>query len=255
MRFMIYGYARVSTDKPDQETSLPHQIQEIEEWAMTQEDEFGGVYVDDGVSAFKVKFMDRPNARRLHDALWPGDTVVATTYSRLWRQASDRADTRRKWNDQQVTLQIIGQAPQKPQRREATNEWILNTIGGFTDELRSRTDGDRQHQIQKKAYIDLPKTRAVYGSTRPYGWRKKDGIYVECKAERKIAEMIVDMKDNRGMSFNRIVDALKIANVKKPYPQKGSTGYYHKDNVIGLYKKWPEFPIEPQSPSLNADSS
>ena len=249
---MIYGYARVSTDKPDQETSLPNQVQQIEECAEGIDDEFGGVYIDDGVSAFKVKLRDRPNGRRMHDALNGGDTVIATSFSRLWRQDNDRVATREAWNDQGITLQIVGQSPQHPKRRQSTPEWIAEKMSGVFDERRSRTDGDSQHRVAVSHY----KSEKPYGACRPFGWMVKDGGYRKNKKEREIAELIIRYKEEENLSWDRIVLKLLFAGVRKPVRQKKSSGIYHKPAVYGLYRAAKAgFPKVPQSPSLVAGSS
>mgnify|MGYP003133079861 CR=1 FL=1 len=249
---MIYGYARVSTDKPDQATSLPNQIKELEEFAKSIDDEWGGVYVDDGVSAFKVKLRDRPSGRRMHDALTQGDTVIAVSYSRLWRQDSDRTETREAWNNQGITLQILGQAPQKPQRRQNTTEWLQEKMYGVFDEMRSRTDGDSQHRVAVTGYRE----QTPYGPTRPFGWLVKGRKYKENKKEREIAALIIHYHEVDGLSFEKIVLKLKFAGVRKPVCQRKSSGIYHKPDVYGLYKAAKDgFPKVPQSPSLVSDSS
>lgn len=249
---MIYGYARVSTDKPDQETSLPNQVQQIEECAEGIDDEFGGVYIDDGVSAFKIKLRDRPNGRRMHDALNGGDTVIATSFSRLWRQDNDRVATREAWNDQGITLQIVGQAPQHPKRRQSTPEWIAEKMSGVFDEMRSRTDGDSQHRVAVSHY----KSEKPYGASRPFGWLVKDRGYRKNNKEREIAALIIQYREVDGLSWDKIVLKLLFAGVRKPVRQKKSSGIYHKPAVYGLYKAAKAgFPKVPQSPSLVAGSS
>lgn len=87
-----YGYARASG--ASQETSVPNQIQAIErhyEEHLKNDYTWGGVFQDDGVSAFKKPFDERPEGKRLWVALKPFDALIYTRHDRLIRSMVDGA--------------------------------------------------------------------------------------------------------------------------------------------------------------------
>ncbi len=250
---MIYGYARVSTGKDDQEKSIPNQVVAIEELAETIDDSFGGVFLDDGVSAYKIELRNRPSGRRMHDKLERGDTVIATDYDRLWRIGSDRESCKEAWNNIGVTLHIVGQAPQKPKQRIMADEMLMEKLNGVMPQYQSHKHGDKVWTCHRR----YRKNKKPYAAMRPWGWRSNGkGDWVENFKERDIADRITVLRDDQGLSWRKIENTLFLAKIRKPVTQKNSSGRYHHPECRSLYLAAAnEYPKTPQVPSSIVDSS
>jgi DNA invertase Pin-like site-specific DNA recombinase len=70
---MIYGYARVSTDR--QENSADAQSARLVAYCEQSGLPFGGLYVDQDQSAYRIPLNRRREGKKLCDALQAGDTV------------------------------------------------------------------------------------------------------------------------------------------------------------------------------------
>ena len=100
----VFGYARVSTLDQDvtlQHTRLERTIQQlVEERGYTS----AGIFTDDGVSAFKIPFRDRPGGSEIWRQLQPGDAVVVTRLDRMFRSAVDIANTLKYFESREIVL-------------------------------------------------------------------------------------------------------------------------------------------------------
>lgn len=87
---IMYGYARASGVL--QETSVENQTQALTRYFkeyLQDKWEWGGMFCDDGVSAFHVPFDERPQGRVLWSVLRPGDGMLFTRHDRLIRSTID----------------------------------------------------------------------------------------------------------------------------------------------------------------------
>ncbi len=93
----VAGYARVSTDSDEQETSYEAQVDHYTRYIRSRADwEFVGMYTDDGVSALSTKKRDGFN-RMIKDALdGKIDLIVTKSVSRFARNTVDSLTTIRK---------------------------------------------------------------------------------------------------------------------------------------------------------------
>lgn len=102
---MLYGYARVSTDK--QENSADAQSDRLYAYARSVNMEFGGLFVDEDQSASKIQFQHRKQGRLLWDKLQPGDVVAFTKIDRVFRSMADAATTLAKWKSLGVGVRFL----------------------------------------------------------------------------------------------------------------------------------------------------
>ncbi len=63
-----------------------------------------GVFVDGGKSAYKLPLVQRPGSSAMLKVLKPGDTVVVTSLSRLWRRVVDMATTVERWVEYGISV-------------------------------------------------------------------------------------------------------------------------------------------------------
>lgn len=226
---MIYLYARVSTDK--QENGREAQVSRLEQWAKDNGLAVDGVFVDEDVSAFSVSLPDRPAGKRLWDALAAGDTVLMTKIDRGFRRWVDAATTHAKWKDLGVSLRFTDMdfdlsTPQ--------GELFFSQLVAFS-QYESRMHGQRKREV----YAHKKQSGQPYNQFRPLGWlavKGKSGrleSWQPCIAEQELGRRVLRMRD-QGMSFPMIALVLCREDVRKPVRKKGSSGYYHQNDVYYL---------------------
>ena len=101
----VAGYARVSTDSEEQQTSYEAQVSYYTEYIQKRDDwEFAGVYTDQGISATNTKHRDGFN-RMIADALdGKIDLIVTKSVSRFARNTVDSLTTVRKLKEKGVEV-------------------------------------------------------------------------------------------------------------------------------------------------------
>lgn len=100
----VFGYVRVSRCDQD---SLPQQTSVIRELKYRTADNqavIAGLFIDDGVSAFKTDFRSRPEGRKLFSQLTRGDLIVVARLDRIFRSMHDMTVTLREWESQGICL-------------------------------------------------------------------------------------------------------------------------------------------------------
>lgn len=220
---MIYGYARVSTD--EQSDSLDAQVHRIREWAAKQDIPFGGIYVDEDVSAYRVWLIDRPDGKKLCDILKTGDVVCITAQDRLFRSVADSALTYEKWKALGVRMFDLSKGRYIDSVDDETMFQLLAVIAN---------DFSRRAGYRLKAVFDHKRRMGLpYSRLRPFGWVRDGDRYVPCDQERAVAERVVRMRE-AGKSWNQITLALYHENARKPFVYKGH-GYYTKTDAVRLY--------------------
>ena len=99
----VAGYARVSTDHEDQQTSYDAQVDYYTNYIHSREDwEFAGLYSDEGISATNTKKRDGFN-RMIADALdGKIDLIITKSVSRFARNTVDSLSTIRKLKENNI---------------------------------------------------------------------------------------------------------------------------------------------------------
>lgn len=194
---IIYGYARVSTERQaDEGVSLDEQIRRIEGRALEQGWQIAEVFVERGVSG-SVPLGDRPEGARLLAALQPGDIVIAAKLDRMFRSALDALNVIRDFQRQRISLWLLdlgGDVSGDGVARLVLT--ILAAIAEFERErIGERIRDAKRHQRRSGQYL---------GGDRPFGWRVgEDGMLVEDEAEQRALGDIRAMRD-AGSSFRTI---------------------------------------------------
>lgn len=101
----VAGYARVSTDSEEQQTSYAAQVSYYTEYIQKRDDwEFVSVYTDEGISATNTRHRDGFNAM-IADALdGKIDLIVTKSVSRFARNTVDSLTTVRKLREKGVEV-------------------------------------------------------------------------------------------------------------------------------------------------------
>lgn len=110
----VFGYVRVSTQQQDVLAQLEAVKANVAQFVANGYTD-GGVFVDDGVSAFKNDFRNREAGSKIWDQMRAGDLIVATKLDRICRSAVDIAFTLQELQKTGVQLLIPRQVDTRTQ--------------------------------------------------------------------------------------------------------------------------------------------
>lgn len=222
---MLYGYARVSTDK--QENSAEAQALRLKAYAEQAGIECGGVFVDEDQSAYKIPLNRRKQGRILWDKLKEGDIVVCTTFDRVFRSVLDAAITMARCRQDRISLRFLDNSLDV---MSIQGELCYNNMAAVS-QYSSQIAGQRQREIQSF----LRAAGRPYGKLRPYGWVAKDKAFVSYQPERDIGDLVVAMR-REGKSFPAICLHLCKKELRKPANKHGVRGYYGLSDTKALHR-------------------
>lgn len=222
---MLYGYARVSTDK--QENSAEAQALRLKAYAEQAGIECGGVFVDEDQSAYKIPLNQRKQGRILWDKLKEGDIVVCTTFDRVFRSVLDAATTMARCRQDRISLRFLDNSLDV---MSIQGELCYNNMAAVS-QYSSQIAGQRQREIQSY----LIAAGRPCGKFRPYGWVAKDKAFVSYQPERDIGDMVVAMR-REGKSFPAICLHLCKKELRKPPNKQGVRGYYGLSDTKALHR-------------------
>jgi DNA invertase Pin-like site-specific DNA recombinase len=222
---MLYGYARVSTDK--QENSADAQSARLLAYAQSAGLEFGCLFVDEDQSASKIQFQHRKQGRLLWDKLQPGDVVAFTKIDRVFRSMADAATTLAKWKSLGVGVRFLDMGIDV---NTPAGELFFNQLAAFA-QYESQMIGQRVREIA----AHLSAAGRPVGRSRPYGWVSDGKQFVPYAPEREIAMFVVAMRD-AGKSFAAICLHLCKKEMRKPKNKKGVRGYYGLTDTVCLHR-------------------
>ena len=223
---MLYLYARVSTDR--QENGREAQTSRLLSHAKGAE---YTLEVDEDVSAYNVRLHARPAGKKMYDALKAGDTVVITKIDRAFRRMYDFAITREQWERLGVSLVVLD----LPENLAGPHGRFFLSVVVAAGELESEMHGQRKREVYAyKRAAGLP-----YNALRPFGWlavKNKQGRLADwtpCPEERELGERVLTMQE-AGNTLSQIAIALVHDGARKPRVKKGSSGYYHVQDILLL---------------------
>jgi len=222
---MLYGYARVSTDK--QENSADAQAIRLRAYAEQSGLEFGEVFVDEDQSAYKIPLHKRRQGRVLWDKLKSGDIVVFCTFDRVFRSVLDAAQTLAKCKELGIRLKFLDNSMDVMTSQGELSFNILSTVAQYSSQIA----GQRQREIQSY----LLAAGRPYGKFRPYGWVAREKAFVVYQPEREIGDMVVAMR-KAGRSMADICLHLCKKELRKPPNKQGVRGYYGLSDTIALHR-------------------
>lgn len=219
---MLYGYARVSTDK--QENSVGAQQGLIAEFARRRDLSLSRIFVDEDVTG-SMPLNRRPAGRELWDIVGAGDFVVFSKLDRGFRNMSDAANTLRVWQEIGVTMEIMD-LPTTLTTPEG--RLIFHQFAAF-----SQFERERIGQRVRDAMTYLRTAGRPYASARPWGWVRQGKEYVPCEYERETGALAMALRA-QGNSYRSIALALYDAGRRKPVKRKKATDWYHLPCVRSL---------------------
>jgi len=163
-----YGYIRVSRDE-QVESGLSLEAQEQIAHSFWERNlkgkglEWGGLWADEAVSAFKRPLLRRPNGQKFVTIAKPGDHIVVTRFDRCFRSMLDFVNTFRLLETREIILHILD-APGDP--GTANGRAMLQMLCVFA-EWESRVKSERV----KAAMVILRQQGKHTGGKPPWGYK------------------------------------------------------------------------------------
>ena len=226
----VAGYARVSTDSEEQQTSYEAQVSYYTEYIQKRDDwEFAGVYTDQGISATNTRHRDGFNAM-IADALAGRiDLIVTKSVSRFARNTVDSLTTVRKLKEKGVEVYF-----------EKENIYTLDSKGELFITIMSSLAQEESRSISENVTWGQRKRMADGKVTMPYGrflgYRKgEDGLPEIVPEEAEVVRMIYK-SFMEGMTPGMIVKMLMEQGV--PAPGGGVKWYTHTIKSILTNEKY-----------------
>lgn len=197
----VFGYCRVSTtEQAEDGSSLAAQRQQIAGYAMMKGWEIAETFIEGGVSG-SVPLSDRPEGRRLLEAVGKGDIVITAKLDRMFRSAADALVTLEELKSDGVALHMIDLGG------DVTGNGISKMVftilaavaEGERDRIRERIRDAKRHLTAQGMFS---------GGKRPYGFdivKEGDKIQrmVPNAGEQAVIERMKAMRAN-GDTYRKI---------------------------------------------------
>lgn len=206
----VAGYARVSTELEEQQTSYAAQMDYYSSYIQSRDDwEFAGMYSDEGISATNTKHREGFN-QMVEDALEGKiDLIITKSVSRFARNTVDSLTTVRRLKEKCVEIYF-----------EKENIWTLDAKGELLITIMSSLAQEESRSIsenttwgQRKRFAD---GRASVAYKRFLGYdRGPNGGFVVNPDQAKTVKLIYKMFLS-GLSYNAIAKELTMNEVTAP---------------------------------------
>lgn len=181
----VAGYARVSTDMEDQQTSYAAQCDYYTNYIQSREDwEFVGLYSDEGISATSTRHREGFN-RMVEDALnGKIDLIITKSVSRFARNTVDSLSTIRRLKDNGTECYF-----------EKENIWTFDSKGELLITIMSSLAQEESRSISENCTWGMRKRFADGKVTVPFGRflgydRGEDGNLIINEEQAKIVRKI-----------------------------------------------------------------
>jgi DNA invertase Pin-like site-specific DNA recombinase len=206
----IYGYARVSTGKQVQkELSLPDQERRMTKRAEEYDWTVDEIFVDEGVSAIKFDWPQRPAGRRLFARLQSGDIVMVTKLDRAFRRPLDMLSVIEDFNKRGITLLVFDMGGEVTKR---------GSVGKLITTLLSAVAKFEGHMISERtrnARAEMREQHKFLGGRRQFGSRQIGTIRKDRPREQNdVADLeaaalpLITTAAEAGMSLRGITEML-----------------------------------------------
>jgi DNA invertase Pin-like site-specific DNA recombinase len=196
-----------------------------------------GLFVDEAVSAYKVRLAHRPAGARLAAILKPGDMVVFARLDRAFRGVSDFAITVERWMKAGILIQFVN-----PQVDLTTAYGMaFAQIAAVFAQLESAIKSERLKEAQARGRQRGQKM----GRHVSFGWKAAPGGrgMVPDEQEREEVRIITEYHDIHGLSFADIADLLEASRAasesRQPWPRAPHPGSGNRRwNASRCHKAW-----------------
>lgn len=203
----VAGYARVSTDLEEQQTSYANQVAYYTEYIKSRADwEFAGIYTDEGISATNTKH--REGFKRMVDDALSGkiDLIITKSISRFARNTVDSLTTVRKLKENGTEIYF-----------EKENIWTMDSKGELLITIMSSLAQEESRSISENVIWGKRKGfaqgKASVAYTHFLGYDKDFSINErEAKTVRLIYKLFLS-----GLSCTAVAKELERRGEKSPY--------------------------------------
>ena len=207
----VAGYARVSTDLEEQQTSYEAQVAYYTDYIKSRDDwEFVKVYTDEGISATNTKRREGFKTMVADALAGKIDLIVTKSVSRFARNTVDSLTTVRKLKDKGIEIYF-----------EKENIWTLDSKGELLITIMSSLAQEESRSIsenvtwgQRKRIAD-GKVSFAYSSFLGLDKDKETGKIVINPEQAKIVQTIFEMFLS-GMTPHSIARKLTKQGIKTP---------------------------------------
>lgn len=207
MKRKVAGYARVSTDLEEQQTSYATQVEYYTSYIKSRADwEFAGIYTDEGISATNTKH--REGFKRMVDDALSGkiDLIITKSISRFARNTVDSLTTVRKLKENGTEIYF-----------EKENIWTMDSKGELLITIMSSLAQEESRSISENVVWGKRKSfaqgKASVAYTHFLGYDKDFTINSrEAKTVRLIYKLFLS-----GLSSTAIAKELEKRGEKAPY--------------------------------------
>lgn len=206
----VAGYARVSTDSEEQQTSYAAQVSYYTDYIQKRLDwDFVGVYTDEGISATNTRHRDGFN-RMIADALdGKIDLIVTKSVSRFARNTVDSLTTVRKLKEKGVEVYF-----------EKENIYTLDSKGELLITIMSSLAQEESRSISENVTWGQRKRMADGKVSLPYGrflgYRKGENGLPEIVPEEAEIVRFIYRSFMHGSTPHHIAETLTFKNILTP---------------------------------------
>ena len=220
----VAGYARVSTDSEEQQTSYAAQVSYYTEYIKKRADwEFVNVYTDQGISATNTKHRDGFNAM-ITDALdGKIDLIVTKSVSRFARNTVDSLTTVRKLKEKGVEVYF-----------EKEQIYTLDSKGELFITIMSSLAQEESRSISENVTWGQRKRMADGKVTMPYGRflgdrKGEDGLPEIVPEEAEVVRLIY-RSFMEGLTSGKIAQLLMEKKITAP----GGKEKWHSSTIESI---------------------
>jgi site-specific DNA recombinase len=215
----LIGYARVSSDSQEENTSLHEQERKIRAYCEAMSHELTGINIE-VASGSNLK---RPALQSVLDRLPDIDGIIVLKLDRLSRSLKDTVNLIAELNEQNKHLVAV---EQQLDTSSSNGRLFVNIMASFSEYERElineRTQGGRKAKLLAGGY--------AYGKPK-FGMKASNGELIPNEEEREIIELIRRHRRS-GKSYSSIAEYLNEKNI----PPKHGIKWYHKSVQLVLKK-------------------
>lgn len=230
-------YARASTDREEQKTSVPNQVGYCTEWVQRRGAVVYDIYVDDGISGKSL--LIRPDVQRLlKDA--EAKKFVGVVFNNISRFGRDNLDL--LWMKRKLCeewgLTIIGLEEGYDSTKD-DDEMLFMIHAGMSQVMRKKLSRQIKNNCMKKAERgEFPLATPPIGYIRPRKIVKEDGTVIrpenyKLQIDTRLAPVVQAMFElaRQGYGPTKIIQAMLDGETPFPFPvppQNGARMWWRK---------------------------
>ena len=222
-------YARVSSQRQEEEQTIDTQILAIKDYAKEHNLTIVKEYKDEGWSG---TILARPSLDELRlDArskMW--EAVIVYDPDRLARKYSYQSLIIDELEEIGIKILFVTTPPP----RDDSDKLLMGVKGLFAEYERARiADRFRLGKLRKAREGNVVTTEAPYGYTYIPKQGKKDGYYKINKVEAEVVKLIYSLIGEKGYTIRKVIKQLQELDIK---PRKSKRGVWNNSTLVSLLR-------------------